>query len=60
MISLNKQLYDNIGRKVVETVLKRAGILISTQEWVEYQYPGLPRVTGKRDQYAGGKPDVEV
>lgn len=57
--SLRKFEAGNVFEWLVEMVLKRAGILIGTQEWVEYQYPGLPRVTGKLDQYAGGKPDVE-
>src|SRR3990167_4164419 len=44
---------------IVEMVLTRAGILISKQDWVDFQYPGLLKVTGKMDHLAGGKPDYE-
>lgn len=47
----------DIWEWIVEFVLKRAGLLISVQEKLHYQYPGLLQVTGKLDQFAGGKPD---
>ena len=42
---------------VVGLVLKRAGILIDSQEWLSHQYPGLLEVSGKLDFVAGGTPD---
>lgn len=47
----------DIWEWIVTFVLKRAGLLISVQEKLHYQYPGLLLVTGKLDQFAGGKPD---
>lgn len=41
---------------VVEMILKRAGILKDTQEWVSHEYDGLLEVTGKLDFLAGGEP----
>ena len=57
--SLRKFEAGNVFEWIVEMVLKRAGLLIDKQEWIEYQIPGLPRVTGKLDQLAGGCPDWE-
>ena len=57
--SLRKFEAGNVFEWIVEMVLKRAGILIDAQEWVEYQMPGLPRVTGKLDHLVGGDPDWE-
>lgn len=47
----------NLMEWIVGMVLKRAGILLESQTWLEHQYPGLLRVTGKLDFKAGGKPD---
>ena len=44
---------------LVGMVLKRAGIFKGTQEYVNFQYPGLLKVTGKLDFIAGGKIDWE-
>jgi hypothetical protein len=49
----------NMMEWVVGMVLTRAGILIESQKWVKYQYPGLLAVTGKIDHLAGGNPDWE-
>jgi len=57
--SLRKFEAGNMMEWVVTMVLKRAGILIDTQEWVSFQYPGLLEVTGKLDHLAGGTPDWE-
>jgi hypothetical protein len=37
--------------------LKRAGILITCQEKLRFQYPGLLETVGKLDHLAGGQPD---
>ena len=58
--SLRKFEAGRIFEWIVEMVLKRAGILLSVQEWVEFQYPGLMRVTGKLDHLAGGKPNWDL
>jgi hypothetical protein len=42
---------------LVGFVLKQAGIWIESQEKLNFQYPGLLRVTGKLDHLAGGRPD---
>ncbi len=55
--SLRKFEAGNLMEWVVELVLRRAGILIDSQEWVSFQYPGLLEVTGRLDHLAGGKPD---
>lgn len=55
--SLRKFEAGNIFEWLLEFVLKRAGILLDSQEWVGYQYPGLLRTTGKLDFLAGGQPD---
>lgn len=57
--SLRKFEAGNFMEWVVGMVLKRAGIYKTTQEWVEYQYPDLCRVTGKLDFLAGGQIDTE-
>lgn len=58
--SLRKFEAGHIFEWIVEMVLRRAGILQSVQEWVEFQYPGLMRVTGKLDHIAGGKPNWKL
>jgi hypothetical protein len=55
--SLRKFQAADIWEFIVSFVLKRAGLLIETQEKVRYRYPGLLEVVGKLDQFAGGKPD---
>lgn len=49
----------NIWESILGFVLSRAGILISKNKWVEFQYPDLLRVTGKHDYSAGGQPDYD-
>lgn len=49
----------NIWEALLSHVLNRAGILLSKQDWLKYEYPGLLPVTGKLDFLAGGKPNYE-
>ena len=56
--SLRKFEAGNLMEWVVGLVLKRAGIFVSQQDWVKFQYsPNLLSVTGKLDYRAGGKVD---
>jgi len=57
--SLRKFEAGNMFEWIVGLILKRAGIIESAQERVEYQYPGLCLVSGRIDFIAGGKPDFE-
>lgn len=57
--SLRKFEAGNIWEAIVGYVLKRAGILQSKQDWIQYQYEGLLPVSGKLDFIGGGKPDYE-
>lgn len=57
--SLRKFEAGRIWEHIVGYVLKRAGILIDSQEWVRYQYERLLPVTGKLDFIAGGNPDYD-
>lgn len=57
--SMRKFEAGNMIEWIVELVLRRAGILIDSQEWLSYQYPGLLEVTGRLDFLAGGTPDWE-
>lgn len=57
--SLRKFEAGNILEWIVGLVLRRADILIDSQEWVQYQYDGLLPVTGKLDFLAGGNPDYD-
>ncbi len=50
----------NLMEWVVGLILKRAGILIESQEWLSHQYPDLLKVTGKLDFLAGGKPNADI
>jgi len=59
MRSLRKFEAGNIFEWIVELILKRAGILINSQEHLDYQYPNLLKVSGRLDHLAGGKPDWE-
>lgn len=54
--SLRKFDAGNLMEWIIGVVLKRAGILIEEQEWLEYDYPNLLPVTGKLDFLAGGQP----
>jgi len=58
--ALRKFEAGNIWEAIVGYVLRRAGILIKSQEWLKYQYDGLLPVTGKLDFIAGGKPNYDV
>lgn len=49
----------NLTEWMISLILSRAGLLISTQERCEHQYPGLLKVTGKMDFLAGGRPTLE-
>lgn len=49
----------NIWEAIIGYVLSRAGILIDSQEWVQYQYGGLLPVSGRLDFMAGGNPDYD-
>jgi hypothetical protein len=55
--SLRKFEAGNLFEWILEFVLKRAGVLLDSQDWVNFQYPGLLRTTGKLDFLAGGQPD---
>lgn len=54
--SLRKFEAGNLMEWVVSLILKRAGILMESQEWLSHQYPDLLKVTGKLDFVAGGIP----
>ena len=60
--SLRKFEAGNLMEWVVGLILKRAGILTTSQEWVKYQYtfPYRLSVTGKLDYLAGGKPNYDT
>jgi hypothetical protein len=58
--SLRKFEAGNVFEWIVSLILKRAGILKSSQHWSEFQYPGLLRVSGKADFIAGGKVDERM
>jgi hypothetical protein len=55
--SLRKFQAADIWEFIVGFVLQRAGILITCQEKLRFQYPGLLETVGKLDHLAGGKPD---
>lgn len=57
--ALRKFQAGNLWEWILGFVLKRAGVLQSTQDYVKYQYPGLMEVTGKLDLLGGGTPDPE-
>lgn len=57
--SLRKFEAGNMFEWIVGLILKRAGILHSSQERVTYKYDGLCEVTGRIDYIAGGKPDFD-
>lgn len=55
--SLRKFQAADIWEWIVAYVLKRAGILVESQEKLRFQYPGLLATVGKLDHLAGGKPN---
>lgn len=55
--SLRKFEAGNIFEWIVSLVLKRAGILVESQKWAQFQYDGLLPVSGKADFIAGSAPD---
>lgn len=57
----SKRKFDagDIWEDITAEVLKRAGLLIKTQEHLIYQYPNLQPVHGRLDHYAGGRPNIE-
>lgn len=57
--SMRKFEAGNIFEWIVRLVLIRAGILQSSQEWLQHQYPGLLAVSGKLDFIAGGVPKYD-
>lgn len=57
MRSLRKFEAGNYIEWLVSLVLKRAGLIISQQDRLEYAYDGLLPVSGKIDFLAGGTPD---
>lgn len=57
--SLRKFEAGNFWEWAVGMVLKRTGILNSSQEWLQYHYPDLMPVTGRLDFFIGGKVDWE-
>ncbi len=57
--SLRKFEAGNTFEWLVSLVLKRAGILKESQQYIKYQFDGLVPVTGKADFIAGGTPDYE-
>ena len=57
--SLRKFEAGNIFEWIMQTILMRAGILVSTQERVKHKYEGLLEVSGKIDFIAGGTVEVE-
>ncbi len=59
MRSLRKFEAGNVWEWIIQIILKRAGILLDSQEHLEFQYPGLLKVTGRLDHLAGGKPNWE-
>lgn len=59
MRSLRKFDAGNMWEGIAWFVLSRAGILLNSQEWLEYRIPDMLPVTGKLDFLAGGQPDWE-
>lgn len=52
--SMRKFEAGHIWEAIVKHILARAGLLISTQDYLVHQYEGLLPVTGRLDQLAGG------
>lgn len=59
MRSTRKFEAGDIWEWILELVLRRAGLLVSSQKHIMRCYPGLLEVTGRLDKIAGGKPDWE-
>lgn len=49
----------NLFEWVVGMVLKRTGLEVKKQGWIEYKQPGLLEVGGYLDYQVGGIPDIE-
>lgn len=58
--SRRKFLAGDVFEGIVAFVLESAGVMLSRQEYLTYQYPDLPKVTGKADIMAGGRPDYDA
>lgn len=58
--SLRKFEAGNLWEWIFKIVLIRAGILVSSQERIEVELPGMLKVTGKVDYVAGGNPNYEL
>lgn len=56
--SLRKFFAGDVWEDITKIVLASSGLLINTQEKLEYQYKGLCAVHGRLDHYAGGIPSV--
>ena len=54
---LRKFEAGNIWEWIVELILRRAGILLDSQEHLDFTYPDLLKVSGRLDHLAGGNPD---
>jgi len=59
MTALRKFEAGNIWERILEVVLIKAGVLIESQEYVEYKMKKCLPVTGRLDFLAGGKIDKE-
>ena len=57
--SLRKFFAGDVWEDVTKIVLAASGVLLRTQERLEYQYPGLCAVHGRLDHYAGGIPSAK-
>ena len=58
--SLRKFEAGNIMEYLIGIVLRRAGVLLSSQDHYVEQIEGLLKVTGRCDFVMGGKPDLET
>lgn len=56
---LRKFEAGNIWEWIIELILRRAGILLDSQEHLNFQYEGLLKVCGRLDHLAGGNPNWE-
>jgi len=57
--ALRKMEAGNYFEYLIKLVMMRAGILQESQERIEYQAPGLMKVTGRLDFIGGGMPNLE-
>jgi hypothetical protein len=49
----------NTTEWLIGLVIKRAGLFVSKQDRLTFQYPGLLMVSGRQDFIIGGKPDLQ-